>query len=205
MTKNIIIVGAGENGYVIRNIFDHQNFENKFIGFLDDVKVGPEILGKVSDFHKFQEAGDYFFVAIGGNGARRDVFLKLKEAGARFVNAIHPSAFVESDLILGNNVMIGALSYVNVRSTIGNGTFINNGCTVEHDNQIGDFCHLAPRVVTGGGVIVGDGTFIGLNSAIRDHVKIGEGAIIGMASAVVGPVEDNITVYGNPAKVARKK
>lgn len=205
MTRNIIIVGAGEHGYVIRNIFDHQNFENKFIGFLDDVKVGPEILGKVSDFHKFQEAGDYFFVAIGDNNVRCDVFTRLREAGAKFVNAIHPTAFIEPDVVLGSNVMIGALSYVNVRSTIGNGTFINNGCTVEHDNQIGDFCHLAPRVVSGGGVVIGDRTFIGLNCTIRDHVKIGKRATVGMASAVVVQVEDNITVYGNPARVAKKK
>ena len=101
--------------------------------------------------------------------------------------------------------MIGAQSYVNIRSHIGDNTFINNGCTVEHDNYIGEHCHLAPSVATGGGVKVGDETLIGLNSTIRDQARIGKGALIGMGSVVTKDIPAGVVAFGCPARVIRKK
>lgn len=200
--KKIIIVGAGENGYVIKGILAH-NREVQVIGFLDDMKVGKDILGKVSDFEKYQKEGYHFFVSIGTNSSRKKVFVNLKRSGAKFINAIHPSAFVEPNVKLGTNIMVGAQSYVNVGSTVGNNTFINNGCTVEHDNKIGSHCHLAPGAVTGGGVKIGDETFVGLNCTIRDHITVGERTVIGMGSAVVKNVPSDVVALGCPAKIIK--
>ena len=42
--------------------------------------------------------------------------------------------------------------------------------------------------------------FIGLNSSIRNNIKIGKGSVIGTAANVVKDVEDYTLMIGNPAK-----
>lgn len=198
--QKIVIVGAGENGFVVKNILAYNRFYN-IHGFLDDGKNGKNILGKVSDFSKYKEQGCWFFVSIGTNSSRKKVFEILAESKVKFINAIHPSAYIEPDVRLGLNVMVGAQSYVNIGSRIGDNTLVNNGCTVEHDNLIGRHCHLAPGAITGGGVTIGDGTFIGLNSTVRDHVRIGRDVLVGMGSTVVRNLPDSAVAMGCPAKM----
>lgn len=196
--KKVIIIGGSENGHILENILKLSGYEVS--GFLDDSKTGGNILGKVADFTKFRDQECHFFVGIGSNAPRQKIYLMLKEAGARFINAIHPKATIEAGVKLGKNVMVGAHAYINIRTTVGDNTLINNSCNVDHDNIIGSHCHLAPAAVTGGGVKIGDGTFVGLNVTIRDHKTVGENVIVGMASAVVTDIPDGLTIVGNPAK-----
>ncbi|MDD4316025.1 MAG: CatB-related O-acetyltransferase [Clostridia bacterium] len=56
-----------------------------------------------------------------------------------------------------------------------------------------------------GDTIVGNDVWIGQNSTILPGVRIGDGAIIGANSVVVGNVEPYTVVGGNPAKFIRKK
>ncbi len=201
--RNVVIIGAGENGYLVKGILVYDR-GIKVIGFLDDVKDGKDILGKVGDLPKYQKKGCYFFLSIGPNSVRRKMFCNLQNAGVKFINAVHPSAVVEPDVQLGVNIIIGALSYVNVGSKIGDNTFIFNGCIVDHDNQIGQHCNLVTGAVFGGGVKIGDETFVGLNSTIRDHVTIGGRTVIGMGSVVVKDMPSGVVAFGCPAKIIKR-
>jgi acetyltransferase-like isoleucine patch superfamily enzyme len=48
--------------------------------------------------------------------------------------------------------------------------------------------------------IIGNGVRIGSNSTILP-VKIGDNVIIGAGSVVTKDIPDNVTVYGNPARI----
>ena len=200
--KKIIIIGAGQNGKVVRNVLakDHKI---AVTGFLDDAKRGKEVLGKIRDFLKFKKRGYEFFISIGDNAVRSKVFLKLQKNGAKFVNAIHPLAYLEPSAKLGNNTMVGAFSYLNLNCSVGDNTFINNGCIIEHDVKIGAHGHLAPGVVTAGRVVVGDKVFIGLGAILRDGIVVGDNVIICAGSNVVADIKSNSMYYGNPAKFIR--
>ena len=191
--KKIIIIGASEHGKIALNILYYQkNLE--FAGFLDDNKMADkEVIGKVFDWPKY--AKYFFHLAIGDNSIREKFFKILNKGNCRFINLIHPKAFIEKDVVLGESVFAGANAYINIGSRIGSGTIINNGCNVDHHNIIGDFCHLAPGVITGGGVKIAAGVFVGLNSAIRDHIEIGENSFIGMGSVITKNIEKNLLVY----------
>lgn len=195
--KKLIIVGAGEHGKVVSNIFKKHY---QIVGYLDRNLKLPGVVGSTKDYKKYIK-GHYFFVAIGNNTTRYGFYSALKKGGARFVNAVHKTAVVDDDVVLGDNVFIGAMSYVNIGSQIGNNVHINNKCLIEHDNQIGDHCHLTPGVVTGGGVSVGDHSFIGLGAVINDHLKIGERVIIGSGAVVINDIPANTVAVGVPAKV----
>jgi len=195
--KNIIIIGAGENGEVALNCLLHKK-EWKFGGFLDDGlnrNKERKIIGKINDYKKYKNS--YFYIAIGDNSARRKVFENLSRAGCSFVNLIHPKAFIEKDVCLGNNVFVGANSYINIKCAIGDNSIINNGCIIEHHNTIGQSCHLAPGVITGGGVKINNNVFIGLNSVIRDHIEIKNNVFVGMGSVITKDISSGLLVHNN--------
>ena len=75
---------------------------------------------------------------------------------------------------------------------------------IAHDNSVGDYCVFCPYAVTGGHVLIGNNCFMGLGACIRDRVKIGNDVIIGMGAVVTHDIEDNVIVYGNPARVIRR-
>ncbi|MDP3710344.1 MAG: acetyltransferase [bacterium] len=201
--KEVIIIGAGQNGQVVKNIISLDK-NTKVIGFLDDAKHGREIVGLVADFLKFKKRGCEFFISVGDNEVRSKIFLKLQKNNVKFINAIHPSSCIESSASLGRNIMIGAFSYLNVNCVVGDNTFINNGCIIEHDVNIGAHCHLAPGVVTAGETVIGDRVFVGIGAMLRDRIRIGNNSVIGAGSNVVSDTKAGAMYYGNPAKFVKK-
>jgi len=62
---------------------------------------------------------------------------------------------------------------------VGERCFIMVGCHIGHDCHIGNAVTFANNVVLGGHVSVGDDTFVGGLTAVHQHNRIGEGAMIG--------------------------
>ena len=98
--KKIVIIGAGDNGFVVKNIFKLRG-DCEVLGFLDDKQKGRHILGKLADYKKFHKKGYLFFISIADVGIRKDIFNKLKKQGVRWANAIHPRAFIEKGVAIG--------------------------------------------------------------------------------------------------------
>ena len=65
---------------------------------------------------------------------------------------------------------------------------------------IGDFSHIAPGSVIGGGSQIGNLSLVGSNSVILPDLKIGNNVIIGSGSVVTKNIPNNTLVFGNPAK-----
>jgi len=205
MSKNIIIVGAGEQGGVAANILC-MDIQNKVAGFLDDApNPGRKCLGTTKDAPRYIRKRYLFFVAVGNNRVRKEILDRLKRQGAVFINALHPTSLIEKDVILGQNIMAGASSYININSRVEDGAIINSGCLVEHDNHIGSFAHLAPGVITGGGVSIGEKTFVGLSSVVNDHLSIGSDTIVGSGAVVINDLPDRVVAAGCPAKIIKKR
>src|SRR3990172_2782867 len=165
--KKIIILGMGGHGRVCESIIkDYQLF--RWLGYVDDVRP-EECLGSSQDLLKLQKKHGNFgvFVAIGNNTAREKVMRKVKAVGITFVSIVHPTAAISANVKIGDNVFVGANVVINNASVIGNGVYINSGSIVEHDNEVGEFSHLAPGVVTGGVVKIGKRCFVGMGSVIN--------------------------------------
>jgi sugar O-acyltransferase (sialic acid O-acetyltransferase NeuD family) len=144
----------------------------------------------------------YFLVAIGGNNGytRHRIAETLKAAGLLPYTAIHPTAFVANNAIIGEGSQILATSSICARVKIGKNCIINTAASVDHECVIGDNVHIGPGAKLAGCVIVGDNVFIGTNATILPHIKIGKNAVIGAGAVVLKDVSANIVVVGNPAK-----
>ncbi len=61
---------------------------------------------------------------------------------------------------------------------------------------------ILPRgAVLCGNVFVGENSFIGAQSIVKEGVNIGKNVIVGAGAVVVKNVPDNTTVLGNPARL----
>lgn len=62
---------------------------------------------------------------------------------------IHPSAVVDVQAVLADDVVIGPLCVVEAGASIGSGTVLHSRVTVGHDCQLGQRCIVHPGVVIG--------------------------------------------------------
>lgn len=98
-------------------------------------------------------------------------------------------------------------SHVNVdRGTLGNtiigqGTKIDKFCHIGHNAVVGKHSVITAHCVLGGRAQIGDYTWIGIGTCIRDGgIKIGSHSFVGMATVITKDVPDNMTVMGAPAR-----
>lgn len=179
-------------------------FDYEFLGFLDDEKNNEGVIGMLSDLDNYLDGSIQFFIALGDNALRKTIFERIKENGCNCVNIIHPSAVIESDVKLGTGVFIGAQSFINIGSEVGDNTYINNGCIIEHHNKIGSHCHLAPGVTTAGDVTVRDLCLVGVGSVVMRGLTIGKNTLLGAGSNLLQSTKEDSVYYGNPAEYIRE-
>ena len=83
---------------------------------------------------------------------------------------------------------------------IGNSVVLEDYAAAGHDSKIGDYCHICAKVNIGGGCQIGQSSFLGLHSATKQDVVIGEYAVVGMGGIVLEDVNSWTIVAGVPAK-----
>ena len=128
---------------------------------------------------------------------------------------------------VGRGLSLAGLSYVR-RGTVslGDHVFINRGCYLSGDIEIGHFVMLASGVAIVGGdhvmhdpsrpmihagraenlpVVIGDDAWLGHGAIVLHGVRVGQGAVVAAGSVVTRDVPDYAIVAGNPARVLRPR
>jgi len=211
MAKDVVIFGSGSHAKVVYEIIK-LNSEFNFIGFVDKNIDKESFLGYpvISCFHSINKFSNQEslngIIAIGDNAKRYILKNKIMEEIPKFnfINAIHPSAIISSDVLLGHGNVFMARSVVNCGTKISDHCIINTNSSVDHDCILGKFSSLAPGVTLGGNVSVGAYSSIGIGSNAIHGVRVGRNCIIGGGSFVNKDVEDNSLCFGVPCKFIRK-
>ena len=105
---------------------------------------------------------------------------------------------------------------------IGNNFYMNAGCHILGEIQIGDNVQIGPKTVIWGRdhgiskgelirnqphvkkpIVIGNDVWIGANVTVLKGVNIGDGAVIGAGSIVTKDIPEYAIAVGNPAKVIR--
>jgi sugar O-acyltransferase (sialic acid O-acetyltransferase NeuD family) len=126
-----------------------------------------------------------------------------KENGLKLIKAIHPSALIMNDAIIGDNVIMHAKSFVGYRSEISSGTIIDTNSQIDHHNVIKECVTINPGVVTAGNVTIEKFAKVHTGAIIINRKTIGENSILGAGTVIIKNVPANVTVVGVPGKIIK--
>lgn len=203
MKNKLLIIGASGHGKVVADIALKMN-QWQSVAFLDDdesVKssMGIEVIGSSRDVFKYIEDYD-FFVGIGNNAIREKIQEKFEAEGANIPTLIHPNAVIGEQVELASGTVVMAGAVINCCTKIGKGCIINTGATVDHDNTIEDYVHVAPGARLAGTVKVGRGTWLGIGSVVSNNVNITNTCRIGAGAVVIKDITESGTYVGVPSR-----
>lgn len=206
LDKPVILIGYSGHGYVLTDIAIENNIT--LLGYFEkaivqDNPFNLKYLGSENDeylLNNFCNNAE-FIIGIGDNRIREQVFEKLLKNGCQILTLKSLSASVSNTSIIENGTFVNRSVTINAFARIGKNVILNTGCIIEHECIISDSVHVAPGVVLAGNVSVGERTFLGANSVIKQGVKIGRDVIIGAGSVIIKDIPDGAKVVGNPGRL----
>jgi sugar O-acyltransferase (sialic acid O-acetyltransferase NeuD family) len=212
MEKPVIILGAKGIAHPALEIFNSNNIV--VYGFLEEdeklhgqeINVVP-ILGNPEDegFLKLIGKKCEAFVAVDDNKYRQFLIKLLNDnRKVQPINALHKTAYISTDAVLGHGNFVNANVNIGAAATIGNHCIIHSGSIIDHGAKLADFVQVGAGSIINSGVTVEEGAFLGSGVIIVSGVSIGKNARVGAGSVVISDVKAGDTVFGNPAASIKK-
>ncbi len=207
--KPLLIFPCNGNGI---EALDCLGDDYEFIGFVDDTRekqragaFGHPVFPRTA----LTEHPEAHVLAVPGGptsyAARRSVIEGLGLARERYARVIHPSARISPLARLGSNVLLMAGVVVTSNAVIGNHVCVLPNTVVHHDVSVGDWTLVGACVAIAGGTVIEENCYVGSGSNIKNGLRIGARALIGLGSNVIRDVAADDTVGGNPARVLTRK
>lgn len=212
--KSVGIIGAGGFGREVLEIYKDQNkikSQWDILGFIDD---NPEIWGKKINAYPVLGGLDWLknnkhdlgvVCAIAEPIIKKKIIDDLTNEGVKFFNAVHPSVIMSDSVEIGTGVIICAGCILTVNIKIGNHVILNINSTVGHDTIIEDYCSIMPTVKINGNNHIGIGNYIGTGATFIQDLQIGAWTTIGAGAVVTNNIPENVVAVGIPAKVIKQK
>ncbi|MCL5981696.1 MAG: UDP-3-O-(3-hydroxymyristoyl)glucosamine N-acyltransferase [Firmicutes bacterium] len=112
-------------------------------------------------------------------------------------------------VVIGDDVEIGAMNVI-ARGTLDDTVIedhvkIDDHVFVAHNVRIGQNAFVIAGAEISGSVRIGRNAWIGPQATVANQVSIGDRALVGIGAVVIKPVEANLVVAGNPARVLRER
>ena len=146
---------------------------------------------------------------------------------------IHPLAYIEENVFIGDNTEIGPFCIVREGAIIGANCKLTAYCEIRNNVVIGNHTNMGSRCTISANAIIGenvtikysfvltdtpnleenhvkvvsgigDNVLIGANVTLMPGFKIGNNSVIGACSQVREDVPENEVWYGSPAKFYKK-
>lgn len=205
--KHLIIIGAGGMGRTLFDIaresmgygeiFDIKGYLDDNTHALDNYDNYPPVIGTIAGYDIQKD--DVFTFSIGGD-SRRKCIESLLERNAEFINLIHKTARIGTNVAIGVGNIIAAYTTLGADSCIGDYNLIQSYSVIGHDARIGSFNRIDTQVMCVGGIRIGDQVTIHTSAVINHNVTLGNESKVGACSFVLRSVKEGVTVFGIPAK-----
>lgn len=211
---NIVLIGSSGHAKVIIDVVEEEA-RYRIVGLLDSFRnVGEEtsgykVLGREEDLSKLARthAVAGAIIAIGDNYVRSQVASRIAPMTPRisFVTAIHPRATIAKCVSIGEGTVIMSGVTVNPDCAIGRFCILNTNSAIDHETVMEDFSSIGPGGVTGGNCRLGDCSAVGIGAVLSHGLSIGAHSVIGAGSVVVHDIDSRKVAYGVPARAVRDR
>lgn len=205
--KEILIVGAGGLGRELLEWLKDCNEVKprwRIKGFLDDepgkldgFDCDHKIVGTITEWTP--SADEVFACAIADCQSKERVVSLLKSRGATFESIIHPRAVIGDLNRIGEGLIAFPNSVITVNAVVGDFVTLLNS-QIGHDAVVGDYSTISSYCDITGCVTIGKHVFLGSHVTVAPGRSVGDGAFLGAGSVVLGDVQANTKVLGNPAR-----
>lgn len=202
--EGLVIFGAGGHATSVADVARAAGYTIE--AFIDPGKAGERLLGApVAAAFEGDVTRHLFCIALGDNSARERA--RAGEASAypldRFPAIIHPTASVSRFATVGNGTVVMAGARIGPNSAIGAFCIVNTRAALDHDCRVHDYATVAPGVITGGFVSIGQRTTVAIGAVVKNGITIGADTILGAASYLNKDLPANCVAYGSPAQIVR--
>lgn len=153
--KNLLILGAGQYGQVVRETAEAMGCFDQ-IGFLDD--KSPIALGNLADYESLRQEYSCAFVAMGNPNLRMQWLDKLEQAEYELPVLVHPRAYVSPSAKLEKGTIAEPMAVVNTEVAVEAGGLLCAGCVVNHNAHVMPGCQIDCGAVVASNAIVPEGT-----------------------------------------------
>ncbi len=203
--KKLVIFGTGEIATLARYYFHHDSDYEIVAHTADDEFVTSDVFEGLPliPFSKVVNAyppSDYHMhVALSYrrlNRIREEKYNLAKEAGYTLASYVCKKAVTWPDLSIGDNCLILENQTIQPTVKIGNNVMIWSGNHLGHGSFIGDHTYISSHVCISGHTQIGKRCFFGVNSTIRDFMKIGDEVFVAMGASVVRDAPDGSLILG---------
>lgn len=200
--------GLGREVLELATIINNREKKWEEFIFIDDGEI-PEIISSKKVF-RYESAKEKYgssleiVMGIGEPATREKLFNKIKNDNIYTPTLIHPDVYIPYTTTVGQGVVIQYGCFISCNAIIRDYVFIQPHCNIGHDDVLEEGCMIAGFSNIGGLVHIGRNTYLGLSTAIKQTVKIGDYSIVGMGSIVLKDIPDEIVAMGNPARPIAK-
>ena len=214
--NNFIIFGYGGHARVILDSISVIK-NSRVLGFISNKKYDTSFAKKVKYLGEIKNLNEIIkkiklknvvgIIAIGNNIKRKQIFLQVNKINRKFKwgNVIHPAAVISPSAIIGSGNMILAGSIICAETEMENHVSINTGSYIDHNNKFCNFSSTGPGVATGGNVVVGEQSFLGIGATIKQNIIIEKNTIVGGQAFVNKNCKPNSIYFGIPARRIKKR
>jgi sugar O-acyltransferase (sialic acid O-acetyltransferase NeuD family) len=161
----------------------------------------------VFPFEKIQEhypSSEYSFFApmthYGMNKQRERVYYEIKSKGYKLISYISSKSTVFDKSKIGDNCFLLEDNTIQPFVEIGNNVILWSGNHIGHHSVIKDHVFMTSQVVISGNCVIEPYCFIGVNSALKENITLGEGTFVAMCTSITKDTESYSVYSGNPSK-----
>jgi sugar O-acyltransferase (sialic acid O-acetyltransferase NeuD family) len=208
--KKLTLFGNGEIASIAKYYFS----DDKNISFIcvDDTNMKETHFEKIpiiskSEFRKLSIDEHEIFVAISYsklNKNRETNYNFFRDLGFKMPSFIHKHSYISKNSKIGSNCLILENQTVQKDVVIDDNVFLWSGNHIGHNTKIAKHVYVSSHVVISGNCNLGERSFFGVNSTVKDFTNIANDCFIGMGSIVTKDLKAFSVVLPNKSNIYEK-